>query len=79
MDDRDEPEPIPTNVEHHIPVNVVSILEGAADFQKVVPPSSFNDTSPRFDLIRCAGMLLHCIAQMLAGDDVHPPTILHNL
>ena len=79
MDDGDEPEPIPPNVEHYIPVDVVGILEGAADFQKVLPPSSFNDTGPRLDLIRCAGMLLGCIAQMLAGDYVHPLTILHKL
>jgi hypothetical protein len=79
MDDGDESEPIPPNVEHYKPVNVVGILEGAADFQKVVPPSSFNDTCPRFDFIRCAGMLLDRIPQMLAGDDMHPPTLLHIL
>jgi hypothetical protein len=56
MDDRDEPEPIPPNVEYHIPVHVVGILEGAAHFRKVVPTSSFNDTCPRFKLIRSTGM-----------------------
>ena len=78
MDDGNEPEPIPPNVDHYIPVDIVGILEGAADFQKAVPPSSFNDACPCLDLIRCARMLLNCIAQMLAGDDMHPSKVLHN-
>ena len=79
MNDGDEPEPIPANVEHHISIDNVGILEHAADFQKIVPSSSFDDACPRFNLIPRAGMLFDDIAQVLAGDDMHSHTILHKL
>src|SRR5450755_3604432 len=78
VNDGDEPEPIPANVEHHVSVYIIGIGEHAADFQKIVPSSSLKDAYPRLNLIRRTGMSFHGIMQMLAGDDMHPPTILHN-
>ena len=79
VDDRDKPVPIAPDVKNHIVIHIVSILEGALYFRKIVPPDYFDDGRPRFDFVRCILMGFHRLVQMPLRDDVHLPIILHIL
>ena len=79
VDDRDKPVPIVPDVKDHIAAHIVSILEGASYFRKIVPPDYFDDGRPRFDFVRCVLMSFHRLVQMLLRDDIHLPIILHIL
>ena len=75
----DEPVAVPPKVKYHIPLNIVCILESAANLQKIVPSNPFDDSHPCFDLVRRIRVLLPSLAQVLARNDVHFPMILHNM
>ena len=79
VDDRDKPVPITPDIKDHIVVHIVSILERALYFRKIVPPDYFDDGRPRFDFVRRILMGFHRLVQMLLRDDVHLPIILHIL
>jgi len=79
MDDSDEPVPIPPNVEDHVSIDVIGILEHLAHFREIVPANRLNYDCPGFDLTRRILVLLHGLTQMPGGNNMHFFTILHNL
>jgi len=79
VNDCNESVAVPPKVKYHIPLNIVCILESAANLRKIVPSNLFDDSHPCFDLVRRIRVLLHSLAQMLARNDVHYSTILHNM
>ena len=79
VNDRDEPITVLPNVENHVSLHIVGILERAANLQEVVPANPFDDYHPCFNLVRRIWVLLHGLVQMLARDDMHNSMILHNM
>lgn len=79
MDNGDEPIAISPNIEDYISIHVVGILEHLAHFCEIVPANRFHDGRPSFNLTRRILVLLHGLVQMPAGNDMHSPTILHNM
>jgi len=79
MNDRDEPVMVLPNIENHVPLHIVGILERAANLQEIGPSNHFDDNHPCFDLVRRIWVLLHGLVQMFTRDDVHGGMILHNM
>lgn len=79
VNDCDESVAVPSKVKYHISFNIVCILKSAANLRKTVPSNLFDDSHPCPDLVRCIRVLLHSLAQMFARNDVHYPTLLHNM
>lgn len=79
VNNRDEPVSILTNIEDYVPLHIVGVPEGVANFQKIVPSDPCNDCHPRADLVRRIRIPSHSLAQMLAGNDVHSLRLLHNM
>ena len=79
VNDRDEPVTVLANIENHVTLHIVGILEPAANLQEIAPSSLFDDNHPCFDLVRRIRVLLHGLVQMLARDDMHKGMILHNM
>ena len=71
VDDRGKPVPIVPDVEDHIATQIVSILERASYFRKIVPPDYSDDGRPRFDFVRCVLIGFHRLVQMPLRDDIH--------
>jgi hypothetical protein len=69
VNDRDEPVTVLSNVENHVSLHIVGILERAANFREIVPSSPFDDNNPCLDLVRRIRALLHGLMQMFARDD----------
>ena len=67
------------NIEDHISLHVVGILERAANLWKIVPSNLFDDGRPCTDLVRRIWVFFRSMVQMLASNDMHPSTILHNV
>ncbi len=79
MDDGDEPVPIPSNIENHISVDIIGILEDLAYFREIVPANCLNDARPGFNFTRRIPILPHGLVQMPASNDIHFLIVLHNL
>lgn len=79
MDNGDEPIAISPNVEDHVPIHVVGILKHLSHFREAVPPNSFHNDRPGFNLIRRILVLLPGFVQVPAGNNMHSLTILHDL
>ena len=79
MDDSNEPAGISSNVEDRITVNIIGILEFLTYFREIVPAGGCSDPCPSLNFTRCILVLLHRLAQMLAGNHMHKPIILHIL
>ena len=67
------------NVEDHISLHVVSVLERAANLWKIVPPNFFDDSHPCTDFLRRIWIFFRSLVQMLARNDMHSLIILHNM
>ena len=79
VNDCDEPVPVLPNVENHVSLHIVGILESAANLQEIVPSNPFDDNHPCFNLVRRIWVVLHGLVQMLMRDDMHNEMILHNM
>ena len=79
VNDRNEPVTVLPNVENHVSLHTVDVLEHAANFQEIVPSNPFDDNRPCSDLVRRIWVLLHGLVQMFTRDDVHGGMILHNM
>ena len=71
MDDGDEPVPILSDVKDNVAIHKIDILEDGANFREIVPSHRLYDTNPRSYFIRCIREGRHCLAQMLACNDMH--------
>ena len=74
-----KPVPVVPDVEDHIAVHRISVLEGGANFVNIVPPDCLDDNHPRFDFVRRIFVTCNRLAQMLTGNDMHLIIILHNM
>ena len=79
VNDRDESVPIPPDIEDHVAIDIIGVLKHLPHFGKIVPANRLNEACPGFHFTRCIRVLLYRFAQMPAGNDMHSPTILHNL
>ena len=79
VNDCDEPITVLPNVENHVSLHLVGILERGANLQEIVPSNPFDDNHPSHDLVRRIWVLLHGLVQMLARDYMHSGIILHNM
>lgn len=77
VNDRDESVTILPDVENHISLHIVGILEYAANLHEIVPAKPFDDNHPCFDLVRRIRVLLHGLVQVLTRNDMHNSMILH--
>ena len=79
VDYDDEPIAVPSDVKNYVANHVISVLERAANFVKIVPADLLDDTHPRSDFVRRIGIEFHRLAQMLSRNDNHLSKILHNM
>jgi hypothetical protein len=59
VNDRDESVAIPPKVKYHISLNIIRIVECAANLRKIVPSNLFDDSHPCLDLVRRIRVRLH--------------------
>jgi len=74
-----KPVPVVPDVEDHIAVRRISVLERGANFVKIVPPDCRNDNHPRLDFVSRIWVMRNRLAQMPTRNDVHWTSILHNM
>ena len=79
VNDSNDPVAVPPNIENHVAINVIGILEELPRFGEIMPASALDNACPGFDLARRIRVLPHRLAQMPAGNDMHSSTILHIL
>jgi hypothetical protein len=72
VDDGDRPVSILPEVEDRVPVDIIGICKHAANFQKFVPPDSFDYRRPSFDFVCRIRIAMDGFVQMPSGDDIHP-------
>lgn len=71
VDHRYKPVSVVPDIEDHVAIYRICILEYAANFRNVVPANRFDDGFPRSNLVSCIGMLFNGLLQMLKRNDVH--------
>jgi hypothetical protein len=71
MNDGDKPVPVLTDIENHMPLHIIGILENLPDFQEVPPPRGLRDFVPGHNLYGGVGVLLYRAVQVLFRDDMH--------
>ena len=79
VNDRDQPVPVPPDIEDNVTIDVIGILKNLPYFSEIVPSSRLDDACPGSHLTRCVWVLLHGFAQMPACDEMHLLSVLHNL
>ena len=79
VDDCDKSVAILPNIENHISLHVVGVLERGANLWKIVPSNLFDNRYPRTDFVRRIWIFFRSLVQMLARNDVHPLIVLHNM
>lgn len=79
VNDGDQSVPIVPDVEYHIIIHIISILEDASHFFKCAPSGSFHNLLPCLEFIR--RILVGCcrFLQMLSCDNLHSLIILHKM
>ena len=70
MDDGYRPVPVVPNVEDHVAIHKIGILEHAANFIKMVPADRLDNGGPSLDLVRRIRVAFHRLPQMLARNDM---------
>jgi hypothetical protein len=79
VDHGDQPVPILPDIKDHVAVYRIGILKNTANFPKITPTNRLYYAYPRFDFVRRIGIAFHRLAQMLARNDMHALSILHNM
>jgi hypothetical protein len=79
VDDGYKPVPVVPNVEDHVAIDKIGILEHAANVIKIMPPDRLDNGGPCHDFVRRIWVAFHCIPQMLTRNDMHSPSVLHNM
>jgi len=78
VDDSYKPVPVVPDIKDDEAFYQIGILERSADLIKIVPTDRLDDASPGCNFVRCIWVGFHRLPQVLARNDVHPPSILHN-
>ncbi len=71
MNDSDEPEAISPDIEDHVAIDGIRILEYLPHFGETMPANDLDDAGPGFDLARRVGIVFHRFAEMSACDNMH--------
>lgn len=71
VDDRNEPVSIVPDVEDHIIIHVIGILEHPPHFRKIVPPHPLDNGYPCLDFIGRILVRFHRLAQVPARNNMH--------
>ena len=71
MNDRDQPVAILADIEDHIPLYVIGILEDLLHIHEILPPCRLRDFVPGLNLLSGVGVLFFSLDEMLASDDIH--------
>jgi len=79
VDDGYKPVPVVPNVEDHVAIDKIGILEHAANVVKIAPADRLDNGGPRHDFVRRIWVAFHRLPQMLTRNDIHSPSILHNM
>ena len=66
------------NIEDHISLHVVGVLERAANLWKILPSNLFDDSYRCTDFLRRIWIFFRSLVQMLARNDMHSSIVLHN-
>ena len=77
VNDSNQPVAVPPNIEDHIAVDVIGILEDLPHFRETMPSTPLDDACPGLDLASRFWMFPYRLAQMPAGDDMHSLIVLH--
>lgn len=77
VDHGHHPVSIPADIEDHVSLNEVGILEPLPNLREVMPTYRLDDPNPRFNLVRSIRILLHDLEQMPPRDNMHRNTLLH--
>ena len=78
VDDSYKPIPVVPDVEDHVAVYQIGILEHSADLIKTVPANRLDNGGPSFNFVRCIWVAFHRLSQMLTRNDMHLQMVLHN-
>ena len=79
MDDGYKPVPVVPNVEDHIAIDKIGVLEHAANLIKIVPTDRLDNGGPCLDFVRRIWVAFYRLPQMLTRNEMHSPRILHNM
>lgn len=71
VDNGDKPIAVPPDVKDYVAIHVVGILKHAANFVKIVPADTLDDTHPCFDFLRRIRIAFHRLAEVLSRNDDH--------
>ena len=74
-----KPVPVVPDVEDHVAVRRISVLERGANFVNIVPPDCLDDNHPRLDFVSRIFVTCNRLAQMPTRNDMHSTSILHNM
>ena len=69
VDDCYKPVPVVSNVEDHVAIDKVGILEHAANFTKIVPWGHLDNGGPCHYFVRRIRVAFHRLLQMLTRND----------
>ena len=79
VDDCYEPVPVVPNIKDDVAFYRIGVLERPADLIKIVPADHLDDSRPGCNFVRCIWVGFHRFPQVLTRNDVHLPSILHNM
>jgi hypothetical protein len=79
VNDGDKSVSVLSDIEDHVAIYIIGILEQTANFWEIVPTDTFYDAYPRLDFVRRIAVLLYCFGHMPARNDMHSTTVLHEL
>ncbi len=79
VNDGNQSEPIPADIEHDIAVYVIGVLEQASDLGEIMPSHILDNPHPGSDLTLGIRVLGDGFTQMPPRHDVHELILLHEL
>jgi hypothetical protein len=79
VNDGNQAEPIPADIEHDIAIDVVGVLEHASDLGEIVPSHILDNPHPGSDLTFGIRVFGDGFTQMPPRHDVHGFILLHEL
>lgn len=68
VNDGNESVSVPPNVEDHVSIDVIGVLEHRPYFREIVPADHLDDARPGFNFTRCTRVLSYRFAQMPAAN-----------
>ena len=79
VNDSYKPEPVVPNIKDDVAFYRIGILERSAYLIKIVPANRLDNGGPSCNFVRCIWVGFHRLPQVLPRNDMHSPSILHNM